>query len=73
MIEVVGRSVVGSTAINGDTFYISENKNFFLLADGASGAGEEGKVLMGKICREIAQKYEPFISFHRGLACLCFF
>lgn len=57
-IEFLGCSCVGSSSINGDVFYISADNKLFLLADGASGAGTEGKVLMGKICIEETKKFD---------------
>lgn len=54
-----GYSVVGTSGINGDAYYISPDKSTFLLADGASGAGSEGKVLMSKLCVEVV-KNNPF-------------
>ncbi len=57
--EILGKSIVGSTGINGDAFYISSNKQLILLADGASGAGEDGKVLMGQLCIETAKELLP--------------
>jgi len=53
-----GTSMTGSTGINGDSFYISSDKNVFLLSDGASGAGEKGKVIMSNTCVEIAKQYD---------------
>ena len=43
-----GSSCTGSSGVNGDIYYISPDNKVFILADGASGAGEAGKVLMGK-------------------------
>lgn len=53
-----GSSCTGSSGINGDVFYISPDEKVFLLADGASGAGKDGKVLMGKTCIEIAKEFD---------------
>jgi len=53
-----GSSLTGSTGINGDAFYISFDKRVFLLADGASGAGKEGKVLMSATCVDTAKGFE---------------
>ena len=55
-----GNSLVGTSGINGDAFYISSDHTTFLLADGASGAGEEGKVLMSRLCVEMVKK-NPFL------------
>lgn len=60
-LNCLGHSCVGSSGINGDAFYISRDEKIFLLADGASGAGKEGKVLMGKICIEEVENYD-FLS-----------
>lgn len=54
-----GYSMVGTSGINGDAYYISPDKTTFLLADGASGAGSEGKVLMSNLCVEVV-KNNPF-------------
>lgn len=56
--EVSGNTHVGNSMTNGDVFYISEDKKLLLLADGASGAGDDGKVLMGRICIETAEEYK---------------
>jgi len=48
----------GSSGVNGDVFYISPDNKVFLLADGASGAGNDGKVLMGKTCIEIVKEFD---------------
>lgn len=53
-----GSSCTGSSGVNGDVFYISPDKKVFLLADGASGAGKDGKVLMGKTCIEIVNNFD---------------
>lgn len=50
-----GESLVGTSGINGDSFIISPDHSTFLLADGASGAGTEGKVLMSKLCAEMVK------------------
>lgn len=55
--EVLGKTQVGSSMTNGDVFYISEDNKFLMLADGASGAGADGKVLMGRICIETVKEY----------------
>jgi len=61
MAVCFGDSIVGTSGINGDAFYISPDKTTLLLADGASGAGSEGKVNMSKCCiRNI--EAEPFIQ-----------
>lgn len=52
--QTIGRTSVGSSGVNGDTFHVFEEHNFIMLADGASGSGSEGKQLMGKICTETA-------------------
>lgn len=56
-----GNSLVGTSGINGDAFYISPDNTVFMLSDGASGAGSEGKVLMSNTCAE-AVKNNPFPS-----------
>lgn len=53
-----GSSCTGSSGINGDMFYISPDNKVFILADGASGAGDAGKVLMGRICIEIVKSFD---------------
>lgn len=50
-------SLTGSSGVNGDMVYAAEDGKLFILADGASGAGKDGKVLMGKICQETALEY----------------
>lgn len=47
-----GNSLVGTSGVNGDAFYISPDNTVFMLSDGASGAGTEGKVIMSKLCTE---------------------
>jgi len=54
-----GESLVGTSGINGDMFYISPDKTTLVLSDGASGAGKMGKVVMSECCvRNI--KESPF-------------
>lgn len=61
MSKCFGSSLVGTSGINGDMFYISPDYTTLLLADGASGAGSEGKVVMSKCCvRNIEEN--PFCS-----------
>lgn len=62
MALCVGYSMVGTSGINGDAYYISPDKTTFLLADGASGAGSEGKVLMSKLCVEVVKNNPFFLS-----------
>lgn len=45
-----GNSLVGTSGINGDMFYISPDNTTLVLSDGASGAGSEGKVVMSGCC-----------------------
>ena len=52
-------SVVGTSGINGDAFYVSPDNRTFVLSDGASGAGKEGKVLMSGLCVRMI-KDRPF-------------
>ncbi len=54
-----GNSHVGTSGINGDSFYISPDNTVFMLSDGASGAGSEGKVIMSRTCAETV-KNTPF-------------
>ncbi len=61
-VIVYGASCTGSSGINGDIFYISPDNKVFILADGASGAGSDGKVLMGKICIEIVKEFDYLTS-----------
>jgi len=53
-----GASLTGSSCVNGDSFYISSDKKVFVLSDGASGAGENGKTVMSKICVEMAKEFD---------------
>lgn len=46
----LGGSIVGTSGINGDRFYISPDHTTLLLSDGATGAGSEGKVAMSNCC-----------------------
>jgi protein phosphatase len=50
--------MTGSSGVNGDSFYISPDKKVYILADGASGAGKNGKVIMSSTCVEIAKQYD---------------
>ena len=59
MSECYGNSVVGTSGINGDSFFISSDNTTILLADGASGAGKDGKVIMSGLCAETV-KNNPF-------------
>ena len=61
-VIVYGASCTGSSGINGDVFYISPDNKVFILADGASGAGSDGKVLMGKICIETVKEFDYLTS-----------
>lgn len=56
-----GNSLVGTSGVNGDSFYISPDNRVFMLSDGASGAGSEGKVIMSRTCAETV-KNNPFSS-----------
>lgn len=56
-----GNSLVGTSGINGDSFYISPDNTVFMLSDGASGSGSEGKVIMSGTCAETV-KNNPFSS-----------
>ncbi len=57
-INIYGNTMTGSSGSNGDVFYISPDKKAFLLADGASGAGVEGKQLMGKTCIDSIKNFD---------------
>jgi len=59
MALCTGNSMTGTSGINGDNFYISPDNTTFLLADGASGAGKEGKVTMSAHCVNIIKEH-PF-------------
>ena len=59
MAKCFGKSVVGTSGVNGDAFYISSDKSTIVLADGASGAGADGKVIMSKCCVENIEAF-PF-------------
>lgn len=50
-------TLAGSSGVNGDAFFISPDQHVFMLANGASGAGREGKVLMGQTCVETARQF----------------
>jgi Serine/threonine protein phosphatase len=56
-----GDSIIGTSGINGDMFYISPDNTTLLLSDGASGAGSEGKVVMSKCCARNIEE-NPFCS-----------
>ena len=60
-ITVYGNTLTGSSGVNGDNFYISPDKQLFVLADGASGAGKNGKVIMSSTCVDIARQFS-FVS-----------
>lgn len=59
MSKCYGNSLVGTSGVNGDSFYISPDNTVFTLSDGASGAGTEGKVIMSHLCTETV-KNAPF-------------
>ena len=61
MIDFFADSLVGTSGINGDMFYVSPDKSTLLLSDGASGAGEDGKVAMSQCCARIVKEF-PFVS-----------
>lgn len=61
MLECFGDSRVGTSGVNGDAFYISPDASTLVLADGASGAGSDGKVWMSRCCVENAERF-PFSS-----------
>ncbi len=50
--EISFVSRTGSSGINGDYIHVIENK-LILLADGASGSGERGKVIFGEVCKSV--------------------
>ena len=52
---------MGTSGVNGDSFYISPDNTVFMLSDGASGAGKDGKVIMSQLCAETV-KNNPFFS-----------
>lgn len=57
-MQCYGKSVVGASGVNADSFYISADKKVFAVADGASGAYD--KVAAGKICTE-ALSSSPYV------------
>ena len=57
-ISSYGATLVGSSGINGDSFAISHDEKVFVLSDGASGAGKDGKVVMSRTCVEMAKEYD---------------
>lgn len=59
MAKCFGNSIVGTSGVNGDAFYISSDNSTIVLADGASGAGADGKVIMSKCCVENIEAF-PF-------------
>lgn len=59
MAKCFGKSIVGTSGVNGDAFYISSDKSTIILADGASGAGADGKTIMSKCCVENIEAF-PF-------------
>lgn len=60
-LQINGCTCTGSSRINGDAFYCAPDNKLLLLADGASGAGKNGKVLMSGTCVETAREfpYDP--------------
>lgn len=60
-----GDSLVGTSGTNGDAFYISPDYSTILFADGASGAGNDGKVTMSRCC---VRNVEEFPFFNSGLS-----
>ena len=60
-IIAYGKTLTGSSGVNGDNFYISPDNRLFVLADGASGAGKDGKVVMSSTCVGVARQFD-FIS-----------
>ncbi len=59
MAKCFGNSIVGTNGVNGDAFYISADNSTIVLADGASGAGADGKIIMSKCCVENIEAF-PF-------------
>lgn len=59
MAKCFGKSIVGTSGVNGDAFYISADNSTIVLADGASGAGADGKIIMSKCCVENIEAF-PF-------------
>ena len=55
LVEYFADSLVGTSGINGDMFYVSPDKSTLLLSDGASGAGNDGKALMSHCCVRVAE------------------
>jgi serine/threonine protein phosphatase PrpC len=60
-IIAYGKTMTGSSGVNGDNFHISPDKQLFVLADGASGAGKYGKVVMSSTCVNVARQFD-FLS-----------
>lgn len=56
-----GSSLVGTSGINGDVFYVSPDCTTIMLADGASGAGDDGKVMMAECCAKSIKEF-PFAN-----------
>lgn len=61
MSDCYGESLVGSSGVNGDRFYISPDKTTMMLSDGASGSGTEGKAVMSAYCVKIISE-NPFAA-----------
>lgn len=59
MADCYGDSLVGTSGVNGDMFYVSQDKTTLLLSDGASGAGDDGKVAMSHCCAKTVEEF-PF-------------
>lgn len=57
-IQTYGATLTGSSGVNGDKHYISPDRRLFVLADGASGAGPNGKVAMSGTCVQIARAFD---------------
>ena len=57
-IQSYGATLTGSSGVNGDLFHISPDKKVYVLSDGASGAGKDGKVLMSNTCVEMAKQHD---------------
>ena len=56
-----GNSMTGTSGVNGDLFFISPDNTTILLSDGASGAGNEGKVVMSRQCVKTIEE-NPFVT-----------
>lgn len=59
-MEHYGLTKIGASRVNADSYYISQNREIFAIADGASGAFD--KVESGVICMDVIKELTTILQ-----------